>query len=1197
MNNNQENLNPNRNSDSEKESISNGAGKSVGALREEAILEFWQKEGIFEKTLEKNKNGNPFVFFEGPPTANAKPALHHLEARAFKDVIPRYKTMQGFNVPRRAGWDTHGLPVELQIEKKLGLTSKKDIAEYGIAKFNRECRESVFEFIGDWERFTDRIGYWVDKSSAYYTFDTNYIESLWSIMGRVNDQGLLYKDYRVVPWCSRCGTALASHELAQGYEDVKDLSVYAKFKAKIKSDLPVYLIAWTTTPWTLSDNVALAVGENIKYVWIKKDNEILIVAEEKKYLIEGPYDIVDYIYGSELVSMEYEPVFTELQGHLQFSELQKDKFVDHKNGWHIYVAPFVTTTEGTGIVHIASMYGNDDFELATKKELPKVHTVDEAGKFISAINPNFLIGKFVRDEEVAIDIIKNLAHRGLLFKKEKYEHSYPHCWRCKTPLIYYARDSWYIKMSSLREKLIKENESINWEPSHIQTGRFGEWIRDVKDWAISRERYWGTPLPVWQSADGERIVIDSFNTLKKYTKKSGNKYHIMRHGESVANVDWLVSSVVTNNDPLTEKGKSQVQDSIKKINFKPDIIIASPFMRTKQTAEMVAKHFGVEVVYDNRLGEVGAGEFEGKNWHQYHDYLYGKDRTKWFSHKIPGGESLQDVLRRVGEALYEVENKYQNKNILFVTHGGPAWLAYVASGEFMPNGQSYSNEISNGSVFVKNFKRFANAEVRELNFVPLPHNENYELDPHRPFIDEVVLEKDGKKYSRVKEVMDVWFDSGSMPFAQDHYLFKKQNWFSKLFKNEKTIQYPADFISEAIDQTRGWFYTLHAVGALTGWGKAYKNVICLGHLLDAQGKKMSKSIGNIVDPWMMMDKYGVDTLRLWMYSVNQPGDSKNFDEKTVKELEGKVFTLLYNVLSFYELYRDKGLENGELNSKNVLDKWIIAKTNAFVANTTRNLDNYKLFEPVRELRDFIGDVSTWYLRRSRERLKSSYAYSFGRTQDGDADAKQTLYFVLKTAAKIMAPFAPFTADDIWQKLRNENDEISVHLANWPKAENFDEQILADMDLVRNICTEGNALRKKTNIPVRQPLSKLIVYSEQLKEEYFDLLKEELNVKNIELQTTNFKLQTRVDLDTNITDDLKREGNYRELVRALQDMRKDSGLTPEDVIVLTISKNAEGLVKEFINDLKKTVQIRDINFADSEKEIVIAGETYKISIQK
>ncbi|MBP9701143.1 MAG: class I tRNA ligase family protein, partial [Candidatus Pacebacteria bacterium] len=458
--------------------------KSLQALREEAVLAFWEEKGIFQKTVDKPATKGEYVFYEGPPTANAKPALHHLEARAFKDVIPRYKTMQGYHVPRRAGWDTHGLPVELQIEKKLGLQSKKDIETYGIAAFNKECKDSVFTYIKDWETFSDRIGYWVDKKNAYYTFNANYMESLWNIVGQVDEKGLLYKDYRVVPWCPRCGTGLSTHELAQEYQMDKDLSVTAKFK--IVGVENGYFLAWTTTPWTLPGNVALAVGADIDYVEAKIGDEVLVLAKERLSILTDAYEIIAEHKGSEMVGMQYEPLYPYL------AEQITDK-TSLSTAYKVYAADFVTTTDGTGIVHTAVMYGADDFDLGTKVGLPKFHTVDETGHFIQGTG--FLEGRFVKDEEVAVDIIKDLAHRGLLFKKEKYEHSYPHCWRCKTPLIYYARDSWYFRMETLRPTLIAENEKINWEPDHIRDGRFGEWLRGDKDWAISRERYWGTPLP------------------------------------------------------------------------------------------------------------------------------------------------------------------------------------------------------------------------------------------------------------------------------------------------------------------------------------------------------------------------------------------------------------------------------------------------------------------------------------------------------------------------------------------------------------------------------------------------------------------------------------------------------------------------------------------------------------------------------
>lgn len=1152
--------------------------KSTAALREERVLEFWKENNIFEKSVSKNEDKKEFVFYEGPPTANAKPALHHLEARAFKDVIPRYKTMQGFHVRRRAGWDTHGLPVELQIEKKLGLQSKKEIEQYGVAQFNKECKDSVFEYIGEWEKFTDRIGYWVDKKNAYYTFDANYVESLWSIVKRVSDRDLLYKDYKVVPWCPRCGTGLSSHELAQGYQDVKDLSVYAKFKI-IGFD-KAYFLAWTTTPWTLPGNVALAVGKDVEYVEIKIGEEILVLAKDRLSVVAEPYEIVATHKGSEMVGIQYEPLYPYLSTLI--SDTEKSKL---QNAYKVYAADFVTTTDGTGMVHIAPMYGADDFVVGTENTLPKFHLVDETGNFIAGTD--FLEGKFVKGEDVAVDIIKDLAHRGLLFKKEKYEHTYPHCWRCKTPLIYYARDSWYIGMSKLRKDLIKENEKINWEPAHIKEGRFGEWIREAKDWAISRERYWGTPLPIWVADDGEKIVVDSYETLKKYTKKSGNTYFVMRHGQTDANIKGLVCPDHTDSYSLNDFGKQQVSDAVKQIkNERVDLIISSDFLRAKETAELARIAFGLgedAVLYDPRLREMNIASFAGKTWDVYHARF---DKTvENFSAKVDGDESYQDVKNRITGLLYEIEEKYKNKKILFVTHGGPAWLL-CAGVEGLTAGKSLEMILN-----VEGFHYFKNAQVKKLDFVPLPHNENYELDPHRPFIDDVVLEKDGKAFRRVKEVMDVWFDSGAMPFAQDHYPFEKENGFNPkhgLFSSSHG--YPADFISEAIDQTRGWFYTLLAVGVLMEAGTPYKNVICLGHLLDKEGKKMSKSIGNIVNPWEQMDKFGVDTLRLWMYSVNQPGDSKNYDEKTVAEIHNKIFNLFYNVLSFYELYRDTALEtnNEKLETNNVLDQWILARLNELVTETTESMDAFKVLEPVRALREFIDDLSTWYLRRSRDRIK-----------DGDTEAKKTLYTVMKTAAQIMAPFAPFAAEDIWQKLKNDTDQESVHLSGWPEAGKVDAGVLEKMKLTRELVERVLFGRQLKKINVRQPLAQLQLGSNYfLPEEYLNLLKEETNIKEIK-KSGNLPLDDKwfairrfnqnsqediiMSLDTEITPELKQEGDYRELVRVIQGIRKEKGLKPSDVIELTLPGSYKEIANQFEENLKKTVLAKSIDFS-SEEEI-------------
>lgn len=1143
--------------------------KSHAALREEKILSQWSEKDIFKKSYEKNKDNKEFVFFEGPPTANAKPALHHLEARAFKDVIPRFKTMQGYKVRRKAGWDTHGLPVELQIEKALGLTSKKDIEKYGVAEFNAKCRESVFQYIKDWEVFTDRIGYWVDKKDAYFTFDSHYVESLWSVIKKIHNRGLLYKDYRIVPWCSRCGTGLSSHELAQGYQDVKDLSVYAKFKL---IDFPnAYFLAWTTTPWTLPGNVALAVGADIEYVEAKVGEEIFVLAKERLSVISDSYEILATHKGSEMVGMSYEPLYPFL------ATLNKG---DEKmnTAYKIHVAEFVTTEDGTGIVHIAPMYGADDFELATKNGLSKFHVVKDDGTFFDEMD--FLSGRFVKDEEVAIDIIKDLAHRGLLFKKEKYEHSYPHCWRCKTPLLYYARDSWYVAMSKLRDELVRENKKINWEPSHIQEGRFGEWIREAKDWAFSRERYWGTPLPVWKRNDGSYLVLGDRQEIKQYTKKSGNTYFVMRHGETESNTLGIIDSKIDSSTPLTENGVAQVLKSSSLLQDKKiDVIITSPMARTRETAEIIQKDLGLSseyVIADERLAEMQLGSYEGKKWEEYHEDV--PKTSENFNKKNEGDESYEDVKKRIGEFLYDIESRFENKNILIVTHGAPAWLMFAVS-------EGYDNEESLVMVRdIAQFHYFQNAEVKQLLFVPLSHNEKYEFDPHRPYIDQLQLvDENSNELTRVSEVVDVWFDSGAMPFAQYANERAMHEPIEELWKR---TTYPADFISEAIDQTRGWFYTLLAVGVLMDRGTPYKNVICLGHLLDKDGKKMSKSIGNVVEPWEQMDKYGVDVIRLWMYSVNQPGEGKNYDEKVVLELSRKVFALIDNCFTLYSTYTHDVLSIDPQKSLNVLDRWILSLLHTMIKEGTEALEKYDLFTASRLIKDFVNDFSTWYIRRSRDRFKSD------NTEDKN-NALATTRYVFLELAKYMAPFTPFYADDLYQKVGGEKE--SVHLEEWSVVNEYDKEVQVDMSKVRDLVTKGLEARQKTGIKVRQPLSVLKIKQHSLAEEYLEILKDELNIKQV---IEDMSLVSDVELDTEITPELKMEGVFRELVRAIQDLRKTSGLTPNDRINLVIDSNEDGkkIVETFMSELKKIAQADEVIFQSNDgQEIMVDAILFKVKI--
>lgn len=1077
--------------------------KSEAARREEEVLTFWKENHIFEKSLERGSDKDTFVFYEGPPTANGRPGVHHMESRSFKDVIPRYKTMRGFRTPRRAGWDTHGLPVELEVEKQLGFSGKKDIETYGIAAFNKKCRESVFSYIDLWQRFTERMGYWVDQGKAYFTFEPKYMESVWSIVKKVSDDGLLYKDYRVVPWCPVCGTGLSSHELAQGYEEVKDLSLTVKFE--LEGHPGTYFLAWTTTPWTLPGNIALAVGRDIEYVQVKTDEGNFILAKERVETVFGgtPYEIVDTKKGSECVGATYKPLYdfaTALAPEGEQSKFDK--------AYQVYAADFVNTEDGTGIVHTAVMYGQDDFELGQKLGLPKVHLVAPDGKFIAGTG--FLEGASVIDAETNVAILKDLQERHLFFSKENYTHQYPHCWRSKNRLIYYARDSWYIEMTKLKDELVKQNQTVNWEPSYIRDGRMGEWLENVRDWAISRERYWGTPLPVWRSDDGsEQVVIGSVEELKARTKKSGNRYFMMRHGEAVNNAEGFVNAHIEEKCALTDAGKKQVEKSAKELTSTGITkIYASPFMRARETAEIMAEHLGLDasaIVVDERLREVDFGSLDGGAYDEF--LTYEKEHVATYDTRLPEGESYLEAKRRFGAFLYEVEHTKRGETVLIVSHGiALETLAAVAEGADMQRSKEILDTLAPQL-----------AQVIELPFVPLPHNDNYELDLHRPYIDELVLMGDsGRELGRTPEVMDVWLDSGAMPFAQDHYPFENKDWLD-------TKGFPADYISEAIDQTRGWFYTLLAVGVLMGKGVAYRNVICLGHLLDDKGQKMSKSKGNIIEPMAAMDRYGADTLRLWMYSVNQPGDNKNFDDKTVKEA-ARVLSWFENSVKFYELFCGQGNGKGK---EEAIDLWMRSRMNETIARATEALDAYDLYTGAKTIAALVEDLSQWYVRRVRDRVR-----------EGDSAAITTLHDALQTIAVLLAPFTPFIAEWAYQIVRTEDDPESVHLADWYEAGTVDDELNAAMRVVRGFASEALRERQVKGIKVRQPLASLTI-PEELPKELAALLAEEVNVKEI--------LTGAFAIDAELTPELVAEGDERAFARAVAEARKSEDYAPLDTV--------------------------------------------------
>ncbi len=1193
---------------------------------EEKVLQLWKEKNIFQKTLKPSKGKKVlsagkqrkiFKFWEGPPTANGRPGIHHVLARSFKDVVLRFKTMQGFIVPRKGGWDTHGLPVEIQVEKQLGFKNKKDIENYGIAKFNQKCKESVWLYQSEWEKLTERMGFWLDLKNAYITYHKSYMESLWYIIKQAWDKKLMYQGHKVVPWCVRCGTALSSHELAQGYKEVTDTSVYIKFRLlpkqkialhqaqdKVKdfvTDDKTYILSWTTTPWTLPGNVALAVGEKINYgIYKQKNGEKFIIASDLIGTLKN-YDFSEKsleITGEKLVGLEYEPLF-------------KIKKLKNEKTYKIYPANFVTTTDGTGVVHTAVMYGADDYELGKKIKLPEIHTVNEQGLFTEDI-PDFA-GLYVKSKETENKIFDYLKEKNFLLETLDYTHEYPFCWRCGTPLIYYARSSWFVKMPELKKEMIDSNKKTNWVPSHIKDGRFGEWLEDVKDWNFSRERYWGTPLPIWKCEScGEFKAVGSFFELSKFIPSGTNNYILVRHGEALQNVKNIINGSPKNKDefPLTANGKTQakiVGQKLLKLKDKIDLIVASDFKRTKETAQIINKQLKIkEIIYDKRLREVYTGDFDGgdvKNYHQYFSSLEEK-----FMKSTPNGESLRDLALRQYNFVKAFEKKYKNKTILVVGHEYPLWmLETVLSG--WSQEESVKIKESRGSDFI------AYADFDKASYLPASRDECGICDYHKPYVDEITFscDKCGGTMKRVKEVADVWFDSGSMPFAQDHFPFvedKKSNDFqinkNEIKNPEKFITYPADYICEAVDQTRGWFYTLLAVSTLLGYKTPFKNVVCLGHINDKYGQKMSKSKGNIVDPWTVINKYGIDAIRWYFYTVNAPGDSKNFDEIEVSKVLRRLMLTIYNSFSFLNLYgKNKCKIDLPPKSTDVLDKWIILRTQECADVVGKKMEEYNFLEAGQTIESYVDDLSRWYIRRSRRR--------FQKVQDKKdwEQASSTLAYSLLELSKIMAPFTPFFSEALYQSLvslESFSAKESVHLESWPLGTNrtsLDKDLIEEMSHIRNLASLVLAKRAEVGIKVRQPLAKLEIKNHKSKSADFlkllDVLRDEINVKKVEI---NDKIENDFELDIVITPELKTEGLIRELVRTIQDLRQSGGCVPKDKIEVWISgdKNIEAMVFENQSSIAKDVGAKKVSIGKIDKfsaeiETKIDSSPVKIKIKK
>ncbi|MBT4165554.1 isoleucine--tRNA ligase [archaeon] len=922
---------------------------------QEKARNIWKKNKTkIKQAIDDNPKKPIFSFLEGPPTANAPPALHHLEVRTFKDIICKYKYMKGFSVPRKGGWDTHGLPVEVQVEKQLGLKSKKEVVEYGMEKFIKKCRANVFSNIEDWNKSTEELGYWVDLENPYITLDNNYIESVWWSLKELYNKKLLYKGFKVVPYCPRCGTPLSSHEVSQGYKDVKEDSVYIAFKLKQK---PEYILAWTTTPWTLPGNVALAVGKDLDYVKVElPDKDKLILGKEKLDLIQGDYKIIEKLKGKDLLGLEYEPLFN-------IKELQNE------NSHKIIKADFVTTEEGTGVVHTAGMYGEDDYEVCKENNIPLVHTVGEDGKFNELV-PQWQ-GKFVKGAEQ--EIIEDLKQRHLLFKKEKFSHTYPFCWRCDSPLLYYAVDSWFIAVTKLKKEMINANKKITWNPEHIKEGRFGKWLENIKDWSLSRFKFWGTPLPIWECSEecGEQKIIGSVQELKENATK--------------------------------------------------------PFK---------------------------------------------------------------------------------------------------------------------------------------------------EYDLHRPWVDKIKIKcKCGKEMTRVKDLIDVWYDSGSASFAQFHYPFENKKEFNRRFSY--------DYISEAIDQTRGWFYTLHAIGTMLFNKPTYKNVICAGHIVDDKGEKMSKTKGNIIKPNDIIEKTGVDAVRL-QFCTSDTGNFKRFSQESMKESVLPFLSVLENC---YKFYLQK--ENKKLQEPKIEDKWILSKLNNLIINTEKSLDTYEIHKPFQEILDFtINDFSRTYIKMTRDR----------------DDNKEILKQILETLSLILAPFAPYISEYIYSEFNKD----SVHLSKYPKpnTKQINKKLETEFQIALDIIEKGLAERDKEQIGLKWPLSKATIKTKQkISKQLQNIITTQLNIKTIQIQET--KDETSITLDTNLTPELEAEGYAREISRKVQALRKNKGLIKTDNIELAIILPEElqepiqsqlDFIKQRTNSKDVTINKEKTNYKHSSDE-KIKGKEIKILFNK
>ena len=1161
--------------------------------KEEEVLQFWNENKIFEKSTLENglTSKEKYTFYDGPPFATGMPHHGHLLQSYIKDSVPRYKTMKGKSVRRVWGWDCHGLPIENLIEKELGLKNKKEIEEYGLEKFYQACNDNVLRYESEWKKIIPRLGRWVDMDKRYMTLNNTYTESVWWSFSELYKKDLAYEGYKVMHVCPRCETPLAASEVASEYRDVTDISVYAKFE--LENEANTFLLAWTTTPWTLPGNTAIAVNKDVEYVFYERVAEeiltnqittlpkfetIIVAKSLMQKVIENnsrgeiffESSIKKIVKGSDLVGLKYKPVFDYFNNP---EALEKIK--NSENIYKVWHADFVDDSMGTGIAHEAPAFGEDDMNLAIVNNIPIIKHIKMNGEFIPEVLD--FAGSFVKAKDdytsADIQIIKWLAHNNKLFAKEKIVHSYPHCWRCETPLLNYATSSWFVAVSKIRNRLVEVNQGIKWTPENVRDGRFGKWLEGARDWAVSRNRYWGAPVPVWKSADGSEIFIPGSLDQLAQKSKAKNKYTFIRHGETDTNLKSTISINQNANDSLTEKGREQIKNAAQNLKDKKiDLIISSPFARTKESAQIIAGELGLtaeNIIYDEGLVEWKINQkYNGIEWSVFLDDFYKKTQNIYFDKYDEESESRYEMGLRVARVLYDLENKYEGKNILLVSHSSPIWAVQLYA-----SNQIYQKE---GGV-APDWRHLENAEIVDLDFKPLPHDESAAVNFHMPFIDVVkIYAKDGSLMKREPLVFDCWYESGSMPYAQMHFPFENKELFNQNF--------PADFIAEAQDQTRGWFYTMLILGVGLFDKSPFKAVITSGLTMAGDGRKMSKSFKNFTDPVELVEKYGSDAVRYYLLSSPiVKGENIKFTDDGVADVYRKNISRLLNMLVLFNTYKQEaGLENiSEATiSENVLDKYIIARLREVKLEVESGFENLEIDKAFRPVEKFIDDFSVWYVRRSRDRIKSD-------DKNIQNEALSTFRFVLFEFAKVLAPIMPFTAEILWRDLRAPYDIESVHLSAWDGfergevAEVEEKAMLLHTEMTRAAISLVLDQRVKAGIKVRQPLlsATLPLKYKILSDEFLFEIKDETNIK--EIKFTDDESVSEASLDTNITEDLKKEGALREIIRSLQDKRKALGLNVSDRVRANFSNGMIDFEKSVIEEnreiLEKETGVVEISF--------------------